>query len=66
MKNEDFQKLSVDEKLNHLYESSEKTRKMFLWTLIGTLVAFVIPLIALIVIIPMVLSTFSENFEGLL
>ncbi len=53
-----------DEKLEQIYQSVEKTRKYFLWTMIGTLVAFVVPLIGLIIAIPFFLSTLS-SYSGL-
>ena len=48
-----------DEKLEQIYQSVEKTRKYFLWTMIGTLVAFILPLIGLIFAIPFFLNTLS-------
>jgi hypothetical protein len=55
-----------DRKLDAIYVSVEKTRKYFLWTFVGTLVAFVIPLLALIFVIPWFLSTMSNAYSGLL
>jgi hypothetical protein len=52
--------------LAKIYKSVEQTRKYILWTGIATLVAFVIPLIALAVIIPRVMNTFTESLGGLL
>lgn len=51
-----------DEKLDRIYVSVEKTRKYFLWTLIGTGVAFVLPLIGLAFVIPYFLSTLSSAY----
>ncbi len=47
------------------YESAEKTRKYFLYSLIITIVMFVLPLIGLVVIIPMVLGPYMEAFKKL-
>ncbi len=50
-----------DEKLEAIYQSVEKTRKYFLWTLIITVVTIVLPLIALAFIIPWMLSTLTSG-----
>jgi type IV secretory pathway component VirB8 len=54
-----------DEKLEKIYVSVEKTRRYFLWTFIVTIVAFVLPVIGLIVIIPWFLKIMSEMYSGL-
>ena len=51
-----------DELLGKIYKSSEKTRKYFMWTLIGTAVMFILPLIGLAFAIP----TFLNNYMGTL
>jgi uncharacterized BrkB/YihY/UPF0761 family membrane protein len=56
----------LDQKLNAIYESVEKTRKYFLASVIITVVMFVLPLLGLAVAIPVVMSTFSSAYEGLL
>lgn len=56
---EDMQK-----KIDKVYVSVEKTRKYFKWTLILTLAFFVLPLLALIVVIPKFISTYSSLMEG--
>lgn len=62
-----LQKLADQQaKIDAVYVSVEKTRKYFLWTLIATVVTFVLPLIALAIILPMVLSQFSSIYGGLL
>lgn len=55
-----------DRKLDAIYASVEKTRKYFLWTMIGSIALFIIPLIALIFVIPWFLSTMSNAYSGLL
>jgi type IV secretory pathway component VirB8 len=53
MRIKDFEKLgSQEEKLREIYKSVEKTRKYFLWTLILSLLFFVLPLIGLAIILP--------------
>lgn len=54
---------SQEQKLDAIYASVEKTRKYFLWTLVATLVTFVLPLIALIAIIPWFLSTMLNSYS---
>lgn len=51
-----------DEKLDRIYESVEKTRKYFLWTMIATLVAFILPLIGLAFAIPFFLNSLSSAY----
>ena len=55
-----------DRKLDAIYASVEKTRKYFLWTMIGSIVMFVLPLIGIMIAIPWLLSTLSNAYSGLL
>ena len=58
--NEIYQKIQdQDKKLDAIYRSVEKTRKYFLWTLIISVVVFILPLLGLIVVIPQFLSVYS-------
>lgn len=67
MEQEIFQKLAEQEKkIDAIYTSVEKLRKYFLWTLIITGVTFVLPLIAIAVILPWFISTMSSAYSGLL
>jgi type IV secretory pathway component VirB8 len=53
MENEILQKFEEqDKKLGDIYRSIEKMRKYFLWTLIVTIAMIVLPLIALVLIMP--------------
>jgi hypothetical protein len=57
-----------DEKLEQIYVSVEKTRKYFLFTMVSTLVFFLVPIIGLMVAIPALmesLSTTSQMLNGL-
>jgi hypothetical protein len=49
----------LSKKLDAIYMSSEKTRKYFLWTMIGSLIVFVLPLIGLMFAIPAYLQTLN-------
>ncbi len=56
----------LEQKIDAIYVSVEKTRKYFLTTLIITVVMFVLPLIGLIFAIPAFLSTLNTvNSLGL-
>ncbi|MCR4283975.1 MAG: hypothetical protein NUV64_01475 [Parcubacteria group bacterium] len=66
MENEILKKLEEsDQKINEIYKSVEKTRKYFLWTLIITLAVFILPLVALLFIVPSFLSNYSATLEGI-
>lgn len=52
----------LEKKLDAIYKSVEKTRKYFLFTLIVSVVFIVLPLVGLIFVIPMFLSTLTAGF----
>jgi len=54
------------EKIDKIYVSVEKTRKYFLWTMIITIATIVLPLLAMIVLIPWMLKIMSSAYGGLL
>lgn len=53
------------ELLRKTYQSAEKTRKYFLWTLILSAVLFVVPLIILVAILPWFMSTIAGGIMTL-
>lgn len=55
-----------DQKINAIYKSVEQARKIFLATLVITIVTFVLPLIGLIFVIPWALSVLGDAYGGLL
>ena len=55
----------LEKKVEAVYQSSEKMRKYFLWTLIITAVVIILPLIAMIFVIPQFLNTYSGANLGL-
>jgi len=55
-----------DKKIDAIYVSVEKTRKYFLWTLIITIATVVLPIIALIILLPWLMNTLSSAYSGLL
>jgi hypothetical protein len=52
-----------DKKLDAIYISVEKTRKYFQWTLIATIVMFVLPLIGIAAIIPWFINTMMSAYS---
>ena len=49
----------LEKKIDAIYVSVEKTRKYILWTVIVTVVLFVLPAIGLVFVIPQFISTYS-------
>ena len=61
MEDELRQKLDLlEKKIDAVFISAEKTRKYILWTVIGTVALFVLPLIGLAFIIPSFINTYSQ------
>ena len=54
-----------DQLLRHIYSSAEKTRKYFKWTMIVAIALFVLPLLASLIVIPKLMSTFLGAYSGL-
>ena len=54
-----------DEKLATIYKSVEATRKYFKWTMIITVVLFVVPLILMAFAIPSFLAAVAPNVGAL-
>lgn len=54
-----------DKKLNDIYKSVEKMRKYFLWTLIITVLLFVLPLIGLAFAIPSFMTNYVAPLNSL-
>jgi hypothetical protein len=52
-------------KIDKIYESVEKTRKYFQWTLIITVVTIVLPIVAILFILPTIISTYTSTLSGL-
>lgn len=55
-----------DAKLDAIYVSVEKTRKYFQIVMWVTIAMVVLPVIGLIFVIPMFISTYTSSLEGLL
>ena len=53
------------EKIDKIYISVEKTRKYLLWTMIATIIFFVLPLIAMALFLPALLASYTETLSGI-
>jgi len=56
---------ALESKIDAIYVSVEKTRKYFQWTMIITVVLFVLPLIGLIFAIPAFMSSYLGPIQAL-
>ena len=56
----------MDTKINHIHQTIATTKKMFVWSLVITLLLFVIPIIILIFILPSMMNTIMGSYSGLL
>jgi len=56
---------ALEKKLDEIYVSVEKTRKYFFWTMIITLVVFILPLIGLLFAIPSFLGNYTQALDTL-
>lgn len=58
---DDIQKQLAEQKelLERIYSATEKTRRMFTWTLIISVAVIILPLIAMAFIIPTIMSSYS-------
>ncbi len=54
-----------NQKLDRIYDSTEKARKYFLWSLIFNVVIFILPLVALAFAIPWFVETINPANYGL-
>ncbi len=64
MDSETQKKLDVlDAKINAIYVSVEKTRKYFFWTMVISIVLFVLPLIGLVFVIPMFMNNYVSTLN---
>lgn len=52
------------ELLREIHKSVEKTRRYFLWTLILSIILFVLPIVGLVFAIPFFLDTYTSALGG--
>lgn len=55
--------LALEHKIDMMSVSVEKIRKYFLYSLIATIVFFVLPLIGLVFAVPMLMSTIGTMYS---
>ncbi len=65
MENIDKKLIELEEKINKIYISVEKTRKYFLWTAIITTAVIVLPLIGILFVAPSFIKDYTTNLQGL-
>ncbi len=56
---------TLEQKIDAIYVSVEKTRTYFKWTMIGTVAMFVLPLILAVVAVPAFLSSYTSSINSL-
>jgi hypothetical protein len=57
--------IELEAKIDAIYLSVEKTRKYFFWTLVVTLILFILPLIGILFSLPSFLSTYTDTINTL-
>ncbi len=55
----------LEEKINKIYISVEKTRKYILWTVIISIAVVVVPGILLAFVLPSAISSLTGNIQGM-
>jgi hypothetical protein len=55
---------ALEEKINKIYVSVEKTRKYFMWTLIVTILTVVVPAVLLAIAVPFFLSSYVGSIQS--
>lgn len=65
MEPNDQKLIELEKKVDAIYESVEKTRKYFLWTMVITLAIIVLPLIAMMFVIPSFISSYTSTLDTL-
>ncbi len=55
----------LEQKIDAIYISVEKTRKYFFWTMMVTLALFILPLIGLLFAIPSFLSSYTNTINAI-
>ena len=57
--------ITLEQKIDKIYSSVERTRKYFLWTMIVTAVVVVLPIIGLAFALPSFVSNYVGQIENL-
>jgi len=64
MNNQENLQLTQEQMLRDIYENTRKTKNYMKWSLYITLVLVVLPLIAMMFLLPMVLSSLGSAYGG--
>lgn len=56
---------SQQEALVQIYKSVEKTRKMIFWSGVINMAIFIVPMIAVAILLPKIMGTFMSSMDGL-
>lgn len=56
--------IAIEKKIDAIYETTEKTRKYFMWTLVITLALVILPALGLVAAIPSFLSSYNETLTS--
>ena len=66
MENEIDKKIdALDQKIDAIYISVEKTRKYFFWTMMITLAVVILPVIGLLFAVPVFLNNYAGSLQGI-
>jgi len=57
--------LQIEEKIDKIYISTEKTRKYFFWTMVISVALFVLPLIGILFVLPSFIRNYTGQIQGL-
>ena len=57
---------ALEEKIDKIYISVEKTRKYFFWTMVISILVVVLPAIGLVFVIPYFLNSYVGGIQGLI
>lgn len=52
-------------KIDQMYQTIEKIRKYMFWSLVGSIIFFVLPLLAAGIIVPIVIKGYLSTLSGL-
>jgi len=55
----------MENKIDKIYVSVEKTRKYFFWTMVITIILFVLPLIGLVFAVPSFIKNYTAPLQGM-
>jgi hypothetical protein len=56
----------LEAKVNEIYKIANAAKKMFVWSVVLSVLLFLIPLIILIIAWPTIIATFSGAYAGLI